>query len=54
VAAWVLLEEAVQEAGHEEDMTKIEDLQEITKADIMTAVTVDITEEIITMRHLIQ
>jgi len=54
VAAWVLLEEAVQEAGHEEDMTKIEDLQEITKAEIMTAVTVDITEEIITMRHLIQ
>lgn len=42
--AWVAHAEADQEQGHQEDMTKIEDPQEITKADRMME-TVDSAEE---------
>ena len=54
VVAWVAPEEAVQEHDLEEDTTKTEDLQEITREDLMTKIEVTTTEEMIgttTMVH---
>ena len=54
VVAWVAPEEADQEHDLEEDTTKTEDLQEITREDLMTKIEVTTTEEMIgttTMVH---